>query len=667
MNRRVTSSVRVFWILLATIAALSLVPATAGAQGLPSGWAARDIGSVGASGSSSGSGGSIVARGSGADIWGSADGFQFAYRTLTGDGEVVTQVTGLDYLNVWTKAGVMMRESLSAGSRHAFMLVSAGKGAAFQRRTSTGGSTAHTDGGSGWGGYYVKIARTGNTFDAYKSGDGYNWTWVGSENISMSSTIYVGVAVTSHYYGALATASFNATAVNEAAASAPASSSLPSGWGSQDIGGVGAGGWASGSGSSINVSGSGADIWGGADEFHFAYQSMSGDGTIVARVDSIDYLNAWSKGGVMMRDSLSAGSAHALMLVSAGKGLAFQRRSSSGGATYNTAGAGNGPAFVKLSRSGNTFSAYQSGDGYNWTFVGSEWISMGSTIYVGLAVTSHADGSVSTASFSSVAVSAGGEAPPAASAPAAPAAPAAAPPSVSGSSLRVLHWNIQHGRGTDGVYNPGRTAYWIAQAYPDIISLNEVDDEWMAQDITNAIISATGQWWNSTYSGWGNLVLSRMPMNGSSVCLFNPGAGRKAAHMSTTFNGRQINLWSAHLATDSSGTRVYEVYNLQNCASQWGEAHLIAGDFNMQTYSSEYYTAISGYTDGWAAASSAGTTANYSGNCDGCTRNSRIDYIFSSQGAWFLSVESARIFDTRDGYGYMASDHKPMVVTYSVR
>jgi len=60
-------------------------------------------------------------------------------------------------------------------------------------------------------------------------------------------------------------------------------------------------------------------------------------------------------------------------------------------------------------------------------------------------------------------------------------------------------------------------------------------------------------------------------------------------------------------------------------------------------------------------------TINYDGNCDGCTRNSRIDYIFSSQGAssW-LTLRNAQVFDARDANGIMPSDHKPMRVIYDV-
>ena len=69
----------------------------------------------------------------------------------------------------------------------------------------------------------------------------------------------------------------------------------------------------------------------------------------------------------------------------------------------------------------------------------------------------------------------------------------------------------------------------------------------------------------------------------------------------------------------------------------------------------------------WPAARALGTATNYSGNCDGCTRKGRIDYVMTSRGATRLVLVSARIFDTRDSSGVMASDHKPLLVTYSVQ
>jgi endonuclease/exonuclease/phosphatase family metal-dependent hydrolase len=71
--------------------------------------------------------------------------------------------------------------------------------------------------------------------------------------------------------------------------------------------------------------------------------------------------------------------------------------------------------------------------------------------------------------------------------------------------------------------------------------------------------------------------------------------------------------------------------------------------------------------DAWAVARDNGTTINFDGNCDGCTRKSRIDYIFTSRGATSLTVQYAQVFDTRDSSGYMPSDHRPILVVYGVR
>lgn len=647
------------WAVLGVAA--SLMVSRDAQAAVPSGWAASDIGSVAVAGSSSGSGGSFSVVGSGADVWGYADAFQFAYRTLSGDGSIVAQVASLDYVQAWSKAGVMMRESLSPGSRHAFMLVSAGRGLAFQRRIATDSYSENTSGGGGAAPAYVKLVRSGSTFSAYQSADGYSWTLVGSASIAMGSTIYVGLAVTSHADGYSALGTFANVSVSGATGGGndtPTSGSLPSGWADGDIGSVGAGGAATGSGGAFTVKGAGADIWGYSDGFQFAYQPITGDATVMTQVMGVDYQNAWSKAGVMMRETLNAGSKHAMMIVSAGKGLAFQRRASTDGASTNTSTYGSAPYFVKLARSGSTFSAYASADGSNWTLVGSETISMTNTIYVGLAVTSHYYGVLANATFQNTSISAGGGgAPP----------PPPPPPPSGGSTLKVLQWNTHHGGiGTDGVYDPDRIASWIASINPDVVSLNEVDDDSQVSGIVSALQARTGANWYISFSGRGNLALTRMSVSSTSLCTYDPVYPRVSAQLSVTVNGRHIRLWSTHLAVDSAAERINEITLLQGCALGWSEARIFAGDYNMQYSSSEYYTATTGYTDAWLAASNIGATLNYSGNCDGCTRNSRIDYVFASNGASFLAIKSAQIVDTRDAYGYMPSDHKPLLVTYTV-
>ena len=147
-------------------------------------------------------------------------------------------------------------------------------------------------------------------------------------------------------------------------------------------------------------------MWGTADAFHYVSTTMTGDGTIVARVSAIQQdVNAWVKAGVMVRASLTPGSAHAFMLLSAAKGAAFQRRRADQDISVSTSGPASGaPGWVKLQRSGNQVAAYHSPDGATWTLVGTDTIALGATAYVGLAVTSHVSGASATCSFDNVSV-----------------------------------------------------------------------------------------------------------------------------------------------------------------------------------------------------------------------------------------------------------------------
>jgi endonuclease/exonuclease/phosphatase family metal-dependent hydrolase len=444
------------------------------------------------------------------------------------------------------------------------------------------------------------------------------------------------------------------------AAGTVSAQTLPSGWSTKDVGAVAVAGSATSVNNIFTVAGSGVDVWGAADEFRFVYTQLTGDGDIVTKVSAMDNVNAWTKAGVMMRETLNANSRNAFMLVSPGKGLVFQRRPTTGGtSTYTSGGSGTSPYFVKLSRRGHTITAQKSVDGVAWTTVGSQSITMASTIYVGLAVSSHVDGVLANATFSHTAA--------AAAATVAPAPEPPPTPNAGSATLRVLQWNVHHGGvGTDGKYDANRIATWIARMNPDVASLNEVDSQAQVTAIVNALKAKTGTTWNVSFSGLGNLVISRLPLTSSSRCVY-PDGKRYAAHLSTTVNGRSINVWSTHLTVDSASARVAETKSLQACAQSWSEARILAGDYNMQAGSTEYKTAVVGYTDAWAAAKALNVASNYAGNCDGCTRNSRIDYVFTSKTATFLTLKSAQMVDTRDAAGVMPSDHKPLLVVYDVR
>jgi PKD repeat protein len=174
------------------------VPITVSSADLPAPWSTQDIGSVGQTGSASALNGTFTISGSGLDIWGSADGFRFVYKPMTGDGQIVARVASLQNTSPWAKAGVMIRQSLTADSIHAMMDVTPGNGAEFSRRTATGGFTNVTAQYSVAAPYWVKLVRSGNSFTGYISADGVSWTTVQSDTIAMPSAVYVGMVITSH-------------------------------------------------------------------------------------------------------------------------------------------------------------------------------------------------------------------------------------------------------------------------------------------------------------------------------------------------------------------------------------------------------------------------------------------------------------------------------------
>jgi regulation of enolase protein 1 (concanavalin A-like superfamily) len=290
------------------------------------------------------------------------------------------------------------------------MVVSSAKGLAFQRRVTTGGSSTNTAGPAAGAPYWVRLSRSGNSFTAAVSTNGSNWTTVGTETISMSSTIQVGLAITSHLDGSVSTATIDNVTLSSTPPPPPPPPSLPSGWSAANIGAASPAGAASfdaGNGT-FTVSGSGADIWGTADAFNYAYTTLDGNGEIVARVNSLDNVDPWTKAGVMLRDGLSAGAAHAMMVVSPTtvKGAAFQRRPVPNGTSVSTGlPSVQPPYWVKVVRMGDSFSAFVSPDGNGWTLVDTQTIAMGAVVNAGLAVTSHRNGTLATGAFSSVTVS----------------------------------------------------------------------------------------------------------------------------------------------------------------------------------------------------------------------------------------------------------------------
>jgi hypothetical protein len=156
---------------------------------------------------------------------------------------------------------------------------------------------------------------------------------------------------------------------------------------------------------------SGTDITGPSDEFHYAYKTLTGVGSIVAKVESLQDTDPWAKAGVMIRETLDADSVHAMSFVTPGNGVVFEYRPVAGQNSAQVAGQQTGitaPHWVRLERDiSGTFSILHSADGTNWESVendASQNIQMAANVHIGLALTAHNAALTCEAVFSNVTI-----------------------------------------------------------------------------------------------------------------------------------------------------------------------------------------------------------------------------------------------------------------------
>jgi Bacterial Ig domain len=204
-------------------------------------------------------------------------------------------------------------------------------------------------------------------------------------------------------YSLMAVAVYDAGSTAFSAQVAVTVTSLPPPWDNADVGTVGVAGSASESAGTFTVSGAG-NISGSADDFQFVYQTLSGDGQIQARLNSVPNTGPNGCVAVMIRETLTSGSRYGLMGISPDGVFRFQYRNSTGNKTTSTTADTGAPSavWVRLVRSNNLLSGYESTDGTTWTFVDSQNVRMASEVYVGLVVASGDPGVLNTSSFSNV-------------------------------------------------------------------------------------------------------------------------------------------------------------------------------------------------------------------------------------------------------------------------
>jgi endonuclease/exonuclease/phosphatase family metal-dependent hydrolase len=251
----------------------------------------------------------------------------------------------------------------------------------------------------------------------------------------------------------------------------------------------------------------------------------------------------------------------------------------------------------------------------------------------------------------------------------------------------VLSWNAAFGKGTDNIYNPDRTATWIANLNPDLVGLCEVPSG-LGQTLRDLLIQRTGRTWYAfhvpKFSGTdeGNLILSKYPFISTASRYLS--YQRSVAQARVSIGGRTINFFATHLDPSSSSARATQVNELVSWAAGFSEARIVVGDFNAGPDTSEVSWMMSNYHDYWQVAMNNGVATAYADNPIGMhtrTRRGRIDYVYYSRGASNLTLHSAQVPDSRDlsnrnvvitlgtpdDWGVRPSDHNQVLVTFEVR
>jgi fibronectin type 3 domain-containing protein len=187
------------------------------------------------------------------------------------------------------------------------------------------------------------------------------------------------------------------------------SSVVPAGWTDSDIGAPAKAGSATVNFSTgvWTVAGNGIDIYNKSDQFNFASENFSGDGTLIAKVTSVTNTNVWAKSGLMFRASTAAGAQFADLVITPKSGVSFEWRTTTNGSATQVQVTGIvAPQWLELKRSGNAFTGFYSSDGITWKQIGTtETVAMPTGALAGLAVTAISGSAINTVTFSNVSFS----------------------------------------------------------------------------------------------------------------------------------------------------------------------------------------------------------------------------------------------------------------------
>lgn len=410
----------------------------------PTGWTCQSVNDPAPTGDQTLVNGTWTITGVGYDILNSQDTFHYVYQSLAADGTISAQVTSVGASAPGAKAGLMMRGSLDPGSPFYGIFVTNGVGGIVQWRQYNGLTTRldiplpnlHAP-------TYLQLSRFTDTsvtpnvtyYSAMTSTDGVNWSEVPGSTQALAlgnGPTLAGMAGTAHVGNAASNPStFQGVSVTTTSTRPPGV--CPTNWTCQDVGQ----GFVAGTQNYDSASGtwtfnaSGGDIWDVYDQFHFAYQTLTTDATLSARVVSFDpQADPWEKAGVMMRASADPQAPYYAVFTTPGNGVAVQWRSTQAATTNQVLTGGAAPNYVMIGRWTDTqhggvtyYTGYTSTDNHTFTPIPGSTVAVAlpAAVLAGIAADSHQQAFARQTVFDSVATI-----------PSAPAPPGACPTAYAG-------------------------------------------------------------------------------------------------------------------------------------------------------------------------------------------------------------------------------------------
>lgn len=234
-----------------------------------------------------------------------------------------------------------------------------------------------------------------------------------------------------------------------------------------------------------------------------------------------------------------------------------------------------------------------------------------------------------------------------------------------GDGFRVMSYNIQHGRGMDGVIDLERIARVIVEEQADVVALQEVDrfvERSGGRDLLRELSELTGLEHfsfgkNIDFQGgdYGNAVLSRHPIThveNTHLRQRSDGERRGVLQIRIDRRGREIAVLNTHLDHRGNEERAYSIDQIQHEILPRYAAYpvVFAGDFNETPGGDVHARMTALLDDAWEQ---SGDGPGYTFPSDVPDR--RIDYVFHSRE---LVPRRARVPQTP------ASDHLPVVVAF---